>query len=121
LAYSYTWPGALPQRANEDYSESGGVLTLSSPMDAGPAKTRRRGNASSKLSVTYTMTTAEVAIFETFVKDTIMGTKRFGIPHPRTEAIVEARIPGNADGKQYSITYRGFDSWDVAFELEILP
>lgn len=121
MAYTIVWPGTLPQQANEDFSESGGVRLLSTPVDSGPAKVRRRGAASSFLGVTLGMTTAQVGLFETFVKTTLSGVKRFGFPHPRTGILTEARITPSDSGKHYAIQYVAYDQYDVSFEVEILP
>ena len=62
MAVSYIWPLSLPQKPNTNYSESGGVLIIRSPTDAGPAKQRRRGNKPQVLSMNFDMTDAQVLL-----------------------------------------------------------
>lgn len=121
MAYSYTWPASLPQSPQKGYSESGGVLVLRSPMDAGPAKQRRRGKSPSTMQVTFIMTTAQVATFESFVENTLRGTARYGFKHPRTNQTVEVRIVPQGAGNHYTTTYLVPGYWTVAFQLEVLP
>lgn len=121
MAYSYTWPAGLPQCVRTNYSESQGVLILRTPMDAGPAKMRRRGNKPTVLGVTFNMTNAQLGTLETFVKTTISGTARFGFPEPRSGSMVEARIIPGSEGELYSISYLGPSFYAVSMQLEILP
>lgn len=121
MAYSYAWPGTLPQNPQDSYSETGGVLLLNTPMDAGPAKLRKRGNKPSVMSVNFNMTTAQVNTFELFVKDTLKGTARFGFTHPRTGSVVEVRIVPQGNGELYNIGYINNVYWSVSFQLEVLP
>ena len=121
MAYTYIWPLTLPQKPNTNYSESSGVLILRTPMEAGPAKMRRRGVRPSPLQLTFDMSTAQVALLETFAKDTLQGITRFGFPHPRTEEIVEVRIIPQGDGALFSINYMMPDRWSVSLQLEVLP
>lgn len=121
MAYSYTWPVGLPQSVNREYSESSGALLLQSPMDAGPAKMRRRGQRPHLLNVSFYMTTAQVATLETFCLTTISATARFGFPHPRTGATVEARIIPQQNGELYTTSFWVPGNWVVAMTLEVLP
>jgi hypothetical protein len=121
VAYTIVWPGSLPQAANEDYTESGGVGVLTTPMDMGASKVRYRHMTPEILDVSYDMTDAQVVTFRTFVRDTIKGVKRFGIPHPRTGVMAEARMQGKEGGKHYDIVHKGYDLKTVSFTLEILP
>lgn len=121
MAYSYVWPSTLPQMPNTNYSETGGVLILRTSMDAGPAKMRRRGKRTETMQVTYNLSTAQMATLETFAKDTLQGTARFGFTHPRTNTVVEVRIVPQQDGGLYSISYILPELWQVSLQLEILP
>ncbi len=121
MAYIYIWPSTLPQKPKTDYSESSGALILRTSMDSGPAKMRRRGQRPDNLSVTYMLSSEQVSTLETFVKDSLKGTTRFGYPHPRLETVVEARIVPQQDGGLYSINYVLPDLWSVSLTLEILP
>lgn len=121
MAYSYIWPASLPQSPQKGFTETGGVLVIRTPMDAGPAKQRRRGQRPQIMQVSFVMTTAQVSQLESFVKDTIKGTARFGFTHPRTQAIAEVRIVPQNGGEMYNITYLAPEYWNVSLQLEILP
>lgn len=121
MAYSYLWPPGLPQTPQKGYTEDSGVLILKTAMDAGPAKMRRRGKKPTTLSMSFLMTTAQVATLETFTKDTIRGTSRFGFTHPRTNTIVEARMVPQDSGTLYNIAYVAPGYYTISLQLEILP
>lgn len=121
MAYSYVWPATLPENPQKGFSETGGVLILRTPMDAGPAKMRRRGEKPQVLAVSFIMTTAQVQILDSFIKDTIKGTARFGFKHPRTESIVEVRMVPQNEGSLYTSNYAAPGYWSVSLQLEVLP
>lgn len=121
MAYSYTWPGTLPQAPSQQYGDDGGVLIARTPTEKGQAKLRRLGTRPDTMTLAFYMTTDQVAAFETFVKSTIKGTARFGFPHPRTGSTVEARIVPSDDGKLYDVAYRAPLNWTVSFAIEVLP
>lgn len=121
MAYAYIWPTTIPQKPNTNYSESSGVLVIRTPMDAGPAKMRRRGKRTETLQVSFDMSTEQVDTLDAFIKNTLRGTARFGFPHPRLETVVEARIVPQSDGALYSIDYILPDYWRVSMQLEVLP
>ena len=121
MAYAYVWPPSLPQSPQKGFAETGGVLVLRTPMDAGPAKQRRRGQRPQTMQVSFIMTTAQTQTLETFVKDTLQGTARFGFMHPRLQTIVETRIVPQGEGQLYSFTYLAPGYWTVSLQLEILP
>lgn len=121
MAYSYVWPVSLPQKPNTDYSETGGVLLVRSPMDAGPAKQRKIGNKPQVLSLTFDMKDAQVVTFEDFVKNTLKGISRFGFTHPRLNQTVEVRLVPSSDGQLYSLKYLSVGYWTVSLSMEILP
>ena len=121
MAYAYVWPPSLPQSPQKGFAETGGVLILRTPMDSGPAKQRRRGQRPQGLQLTFIMTTAQTQTFETFVKDTLQGTARFGFTHPRLNTTVETRIVPQGDGQMYTFTYLAPGYWTVSLEIEILP
>lgn len=122
MAYSYVWPLTLPQNPlRSGYSETPGANILRTPMDAGPAKMRLRSRRPDSVAVTYVMEAAQLVTLETFCRDTIRGTARFGWKHPRTKQIVEARIVPDQEGSLYTITPAGGDLWHVALRIEVLP
>ena len=119
--YSFVWPPSLPQLPTTDYSEKGGLNILRTPMDSGPAKQRKRGLKPSELQVTYIMSPTQITTFETFVFTTLNGTARFGITHPRTKLVVEARIIPQSSGDLFSYGYINESRYTVSLQLEILP
>ena len=121
MAVSFVWPPTLPQAVRKDFAEDNGALILPTPMDAGPAKLRRRGNRPSQMTLGFYMTTAQVEILETFVLNTLRGTARFGFPHPRTGLQVEARIVPGDEGKLYDVKYSTPGEWLVDMTIEVLP
>jgi hypothetical protein len=121
MAYAYVWPPSLPQSPQKGFTETGGVLVLRTPTDAGPAKQRRRGEKPQTMQVTFIMTTAQTQTLENFVKNTLQGTTRFGFTHPRLGTTVETRIVPQSGGDLYTFTYLAPGYWTVALQLEILP
>jgi hypothetical protein len=124
MAYNYTWPPTLPQSPQKGYTETGSANILSTPMDAGPPKLRYRGKKSQMLSVSFLMTTEQLADLEAFVlgPTAIRGVARFGFPHPRTNTTVEVRIlPEGNDGTLYNINYTAPGYYTVTMKLEVLP
>lgn len=121
MAYSYIWPSTLPQKPNTNYSETAGVIVLRTPVDAGPAKMRRRGKRSETLQLTFDMSTAQVETLDTFIKETIRGTARFGFAHPRLGTTVEARIIPQQDGSMYTVGYILPEFWSISLQMEVLP
>lgn len=122
MSTSINWPPTLPQNAAvSGYGEGGGMNIAISPMDAGPPKLRKVSSRADQITVTYLMTTSQVATFETFAKTTTSGIKRFNWQHPRTAVSKEVRFVPGKDGEFYRILYIGPAFYSVAFTLEILP
>ena len=96
-------------------------MILQTPMDAGPAKMRRRGAKPATLNVGFFMTTDQVETLETFVTSTLRGTKRFEFPHPRLGTNVEVRIVPGQDGQLYQTAYSTPGEFTVDMKLEVLP
>lgn len=115
------WPSSLPQMPLDNYSETTGVLIIRTQTDAGPAKMRRRGQRSDTLSVSYNMSTTQVAALRTFVQDTLQGVLRFSYPHPRTGSAVEVRIVPQGDGNLFNTSYILPNYYQVSLQLEVLP
>lgn len=118
-----TWPttGGFPQSVQKGYTENHGANILRSPMDSGPAKQRYRGNRPSTLTVSFILDTQQVATLESFVYNTLRGTKRFLFPHPRTGAQVEVRIIPQGSGDLYQLQYLAPGYWQTQLNLEVLP
>lgn len=118
-----SWPTAnnFPQVPQKGFTESVGVNIIRSPMDAGPAKQRLRSNRPSTMQLSFIMTTAQCDTLETFVKDTIRGTKRFNFLHPRKNTNVEVRIIPQGDGEFYKLQYLAPGYWQTSINFEILP
>jgi hypothetical protein len=90
-------------------------------MDSGPAKMRRRGTIPNTMDLSFILTTAQTTTLETFIKDTLLGVKRFSFPHPRTAATVEARIVPQGDGEFFKLQYLAPGYWTTSLKFEILP
>lgn len=82
---------------------------------------RKRGTRPATITASYEMTDAQVSALETFCESTILGTARFGWPHPRTGSTVEARIVPSSDGSLYSLSCIAADHWVVSLTFEVLP
>jgi len=121
MAYSYVWPLSLPQSPQKGFTESIGVNVIRTPMDAGISKMRRRSARPSTMDVTFILTSAQVVTLETFVVDTLKGTRRFGFTHPRTNNIEEVRIVPQQEGVMYSLTYLAPGFYSAKLTFEILP
>jgi len=123
-----TWPTTLPIYPDDSaFTETSQKVTISSQPEIGPAKVRRRVTvAPRKLTASYTMTDAEIAIFRTFYIDTLLGGQEvFEWPHPRLDRSVTAyftKIPTykNKAYNQYSLDIEisvdesKLDGWFVA-------
>lgn len=122
MAYNYVWPPSLPRSPRPDgYTERPGLNILRTPVDAGPAKQRRRSNRPDQISCVFRLTATELATFQTFVNSTLAGgTLRFGMPHPRTGVMSEVRLVPADDGV-YSLSIVGSRIYDVSLTLEVLP
>jgi hypothetical protein len=73
------------------------------------------------MQLSFHMSPAQLELFRVFVEDTIRGTARFGFPHPRTGAIVEARIVPEGGGQMYVANYIMQTVFSVSLNMEILP
>ena len=119
---AYTWPTSLPQTPLlNGYAESKNINTIRTPMDNGPAKTRRRSALPTPIQCAFNMTATQVATLEDFVKNTLFGVRRFNFTHPRLRTSVEARIVPGSDGKYYALSPLGGGMWHVSLAMEILP
>jgi hypothetical protein len=121
MAVTYVWPAGLPQFVAKNFSGDSGANILRTPMDAGPAKERRRSGRASPLQVQFFMTSAQIDTLETFVNTTLRGTARFGFNHPRKQTQVEVRIIPQQDGALYKYSFMGGQMYSVTMSLEVLP
>lgn len=118
---SYIWPPTLPQKvAAGSYSSSSSVSVLRTSMDAGAPKQRYIGRKPQPMTVSFYMTTAQLAVLESFLQNDIKGVKPFEFPHPETGVTVDVRIVPSEDG-HYSKSYIGPGQWGVSMKLEVLP
>lgn len=118
---NYVWPPALPQVPQRGFSESVGANIIRTPTDQGPAKQRRRSLRPSTMGVSFLMTTAQVAILQDFLYDTLQGVKAFDFIHPRTGYTVNTRVVPGQDGELFKSTYAAPDYWTITLNFEILP
>jgi hypothetical protein len=84
---SWKWPEDLPQTVEEgSYREIPQTNMIRSPMDAGPAKRRRRfTRRRDQFQFNLHLTAAELEIFENFAFGTCSGAvDKFSWVHPRT-------------------------------------
>ena len=118
-----SWPSTnnFPQVPQKGFTESIGVNIIRSPMDAGPAKQRVRGRKPTTMQLSFIMTNEHASMLETFVKDTIRGTKRFNFTHPRLNTQVEVRILPQGEGEFYQLQYLAPGYWQTSITFEILP
>lgn len=115
-----TWPGDLPQSPQKGYSEDIGMNIIRSPMDAGPAKQRRRGLSPNNLEVSYILTTSQLETLQSFILSELNGVKRFNYTHPRTQQTVEVRVVPQGSGL-FKLQYLAPEYWSVQMTLEVLP
>jgi hypothetical protein len=118
-----SWPStnSFPQVPQKGFTESVGVNVIRSQTDAGPAKQRVRGRRPTTMQLSFIMTDQHATMLETFVKDTIRGTKRFNFTHPRLQTQVEVRIVPQQDGEFYRLQYLAPGYWQTSINFEVLP
>lgn len=118
-----SWPTAngFPQVPQKGFTESVGINIIRSQTDAGPAKQRVRGRRPSTMQLSFIMTTQQTQDLETFVTETIRGTKRFNFTHPRLYVQKEVRIIPQQDGEFYKLQYLAPGFWQTQLTFEILP
>ena len=122
------WPAILPKQPQKGYSESIGSNIIRSPMETGPAKQRRRSASPAQLSVSWVLSTTQLAELDTFINTKIGGgVNRFKFPHPRLSTYAtqstwkDVRIVPQGQGELYQLTYLAPDYWQVSSKLEVLP
>lgn len=115
-----TWPLTLPQAPQKGFTETVGYNIIRSTTDMGPAKQRKRSRSPNILDVNFIMTSAQVAILETFVDTDLVGVRRFLFKHPRTSTMVEVRFVPTGGGL-YKSQYLAPGYWTITTQFEILP
>jgi hypothetical protein len=118
------WPGALPSLPTYvGSSETPPDTTLRTPMDAGPAKVRRRFTSGPRvLPIRLVMTATQLNAatpngFDAFfVTDTSGGADEWTWTNPRTGGAVTMRFVGTP-----TYVNLGGTAWEVSFTVEILP
>jgi hypothetical protein len=119
---AYSWPTSLPQQPTlSGYSESMVVNVISTPMDNGPGKTRRRSARPTPIQCTFIMSSAQLVTLEDFVRNTLLCVRRFNFRHPRLETTVEVKIVPANGGEMYKTSPIGGELWSVSIDMEILP
>ena len=119
------WPSTLPQSFEaRDYQFTPGTGVITTDMDTGPAKVRRRFTAVSNYhsgSMVMTKTIYTTIFLPYFNTDLSQGITPFDFPDPISGATVSMRwsIPGK--GRPFSTRQHSPDSVRVAFSLEELP
>jgi hypothetical protein len=113
------WPETLPQSPLvEGFRETPANTALRTEMETGPAKLRQRTTAATAtLSLTFIISTAQLAVLDGFYADTLQGgTLAFDFTHPVTGETVNCRFRqpparGTLNGGYFR----------VSVELEVLP
>lgn len=116
-----TWPASLPQFVLEQgYSESLPEQTVETPMDAGPAKIRRRFTAQvSKFQLTVACDQTQAATFDGFYLTTLQGgSLSFDWVHPVTRVAEVFRFRKPAPTKRAIMAGNVIL---ISFTLEMLP
>lgn len=115
------WPVTLPDDfLLAAYSETAPDNIISSEMEIGPPKTRRRStSATRKISGNIILTTAQVATHDTFFTTTLYdGAEPFDWTNQRTGSTVEVMYVPHSPPVY---TPLGNGKWNVAINLMITP
>jgi len=123
------WPPSLPSVPQKGYTEERGVNLVITPMDAGPAKVRKRSNKPTILNMSFIMTDADLVTLESFITTTIAYTSRFTFPHPRLKvsagsnlaATVDCRFMPQSNGALYTLTYISPGYYTISVQFEVMP
>lgn len=116
-----TWPATLPQQplmkgAQEQFQST----TITTEMDVGPAKKRRRFTAAVEpwKGLNMLLTATQVTTFKTFYETTLLGgSLTFTFPNPRTGSSETFRFSGDAP----TLSQASGDLYLTSFELEKMP
>ncbi|NOR27612.1 MAG: hypothetical protein GQ540_03675 [Lutibacter sp.] len=112
------WPGSLPQKPLFGFSETTPDLTIRTSMGVGPDKIRRRFTAGVRqFPMSFQMTTAQVATFDTFYITTLAGgSLQFDYSDLRTGLLKSWRFVGVP-----RYTPISNERWTVDINLEQMP
>ena len=93
---SIDWPSTLPKPLSDSYVATPPDGSISTQMDSGPVKKRRRYTAAPRLfSLSFLLTSSQRTTLDTFwLITTRMGTLRFNFAHPITGVVAESRLKG---------------------------
>ncbi len=114
-----TWPVTLPQNVLvKGFSETLPDLVLRTPMESGPAKSRRRLSYNVRVIPCYIIVTqAQAAIFDTFYNtDLEGGALSFDWVSPRTGVAASLHFTGVP-----KLTALSNQDWEIFMPLEIMP
>lgn len=117
-----TWPASLPQRPLQDgYSEELENVVITSGVDIGPAKKRRRTSAGVvKFNLGFLMSSAQLATFKSFFEtDISYGAIKFTFPDPTTQVNADFRMDLGEGGPRVEPLSGG--QYKVSFAAEKLP
>jgi len=117
---SQVWPASLPQSPLiQGFEEQPPKTSITTQMDQGPAKKRRRATTNVRPIVAqFIMDKSQVDTFDTFYNDTTAGgSLRFDFKNPRTGVTKEFRFRDTMP----TITPLSGDLFRVNVELEIMP
>lgn len=113
-----TWPATLPTPEygwNEGDVEG---MIIRSDNDAGVAKQRLRYTAVAvPITATITLTRAQVATFQNFVKNTL----KYVLPFDWTDMLTDSGVVTYRFTKKPQYTRTGFDQVQVTMNLERMP
>ncbi|MEZ0260292.1 MAG: hypothetical protein ACAH80_04740 [Alphaproteobacteria bacterium] len=113
------WPETLPQSPLIDgFRETPANTALRTEMDTGPAKLRQRTTAATAtLSLTFIISTVQLATLDSFYADTLQGgTLSFDFTHPVTGETVNCRFRQPPARAALAGGY-----FRTGIELEVLP
>lgn len=114
------WPAWLPSAPLLGHLEQLPTLTLSTQMDTGAAKKRRRFTAgAAPMDVPLRLTDAQKETLKAFWRDDLEGgALAFDFTHPTTKATVEMRFRGDDPP---AFTLEQPTRWRTVLQLEVMP
>lgn len=112
------WPATLPNMELSGFALTGPANVLRTPMDAGPAKQRRRFTSGPRpVTGRVTLDSVQIDEFTDFYRNSLLdGALRFSWTDPLTGDPAEFRFTA-----PYEATKRGARLFTVVLPLEIMP